>query len=149
MKSALRKAGSFLQESIKLCQGRGVLSSLQDLQGCVGFSRLRWSEKEINNELTLLMLWNYSAQPQVKPEAADQPLDAGWGESSRKTTENAVIQAVVSFLSGWEKTWRQRFGSVSSAPVRKKQVKVLQKKGSNWWGQIHRRLECSMQSVFH
>ena len=31
----------------------------------------------MDNELTLLMLWHYSAQPEVKPgEAAEQPLDA-------------------------------------------------------------------------
>lgn len=44
------------------------------------------------------------------------------GKPSRKTTERAVIQAVVSSVPGWEKPWRERFGSVSSAPVRKKQV---------------------------
>jgi len=36
----------------------------------------------MNNELTLLMLWNYSAQPPVKPgEVAEQPLDAAWQEA--------------------------------------------------------------------
>lgn len=40
----------------------------------------------------------------------------------------AVVQAAVSFLSGWECPRRQWFGNVSSAPVKKKSVEVHQSK---------------------